>query len=168
MYAYLVRHGYVLDKRGNRVPWTSPVIQRLELVCILRDWSKSAANRDADIPQQQVVKLPVKMWSDEEQQAFLIDRIKIHKAANKTLPACTDEERWAQPDKWAVMPKKNAPRSLKNHLSKDDAEKHAADVKGFVEFRPGVNNRCEAYCPVSKFCTQFKDLKKLTRKGKTG
>lgn len=146
---------YAALLRGNGLE-----VNALELVCILRDWSKGKAKSDYTLPQQQIIKLQVPLWSQEKALAFLTDRVKIHKAANKKLTLCTPEERWADPDKWAVMPKKNAARSLKNHLIEEEAKEHSASVKGsFVEFRPGVNKRCDAYCSVAPFCTQYKQIK---------
>lgn len=146
-YAALLRHNNL-------------VVNKLELVCILRDWSKTKARQDETILQQQVVKLDVPLWSPEEALEFLTERVKIHKAANYKLPLCSDEDRWATPDKYAVMPKKGAPRSLKNYDLKEEAEAHAKRVPGaFVELRPGENKRCQDYCPVSKYCTQYQKLK---------
>lgn len=135
-------------------------VNKLQLVCVLRDWSKGAAQRDETIPQAQCIILDVKVWPEAKALEFIRERIRIHKAANTTLPECTAEERWAVPDKWAVMAKKGASRSLKNHDDKEMAEMHAAQVKGaFVELRKGKNNRCEGYCSVSQWCEQFKKLK---------
>lgn len=145
-------YAYLLRQNGM-------VVNDLELVCILRDWSKRAAQNDPSIPQQQVVKLKVPVWSDKRAEDFVIERVRVHKEASKKLPECTAEERWATPDKWAVMPKLKAPRSLRNYADREDAEAHSAKVKGsFVEVRPGNNARCETYCSVSKWCTQFKKL----------
>lgn len=137
------------------------IVNKLELVCILRDWTKTKAKQDYEIPQQQVVKLEVPMWTNEEAFEFLTERVKIHKSANKTLPLCSAEERWATPDKFAVMAKKGAARSLKNHLTKEEAEEHSRSVPGsFVEPRPGENKRCQDYCSVARWCTQYQSLKK--------
>lgn len=136
-------------------------VQKLELVCILRDWSKGKAKQDVTLPQQQIIKLSVPIWSEEKALQFLTDRVRLHKAANKKLPQCTADERWATPDKFAVMAKKGAARSLKNHDTLEQAEIHAGQIAGaFVELRPGVNNRCENYCLVSRWCSQFAALKK--------
>lgn len=136
------------------------IVDKLELVCILRDWSQGKARQDDTLPQQQIIKLCVNVWSQETALQFIVDRVKLHKRANKTLPECTPEERWATPDKYAVMPKKGAARSLKNHETRELAEIHAGNVSGaFVELRKGVNNRCESYCNVSNWCTQFKKIK---------
>lgn len=144
-YAYLLRSNGI-------------IVSKLQDVCILRDWSKGKALQEPDLPQEQVVVLDVPMWPAEQAEAFLKERVAVHKAANKKLPECTPEERWAEPDKWAVM-QKGAKRSLKNHLNQADAEEHAARVGARVEHRPGSNKRCEAWCSVSEFCTQFKTLK---------
>lgn len=136
------------------------IVTELQLVCILRDWSKGKARQDDSLPQQQIIKLDVPLWNEDKALTFLKERINVHKEANDTLPECSAEERWAMPDKWAVMPKKGAARSLRNYESKEAAEEHAKTAKGaFVEARPGKNNRCDDYCSVSKFCTQYKQLK---------
>jgi hypothetical protein len=140
----------LLRKNGKKVT-------KLELVCILRDWSKGKAH-DETIPQQQVIKLDVPLWPAKKAQSFLKERVRLHKEAQTTLPECTDEERWSTPDKYAVM-KKGASRSLKNHNEKTLADIHATQVGGFVELRPGRNARCEDYCPVSNFCNQYQRLK---------
>lgn len=144
-YAYILRYNGV-------------IVDNAQIVAILRDWSKGKALQEPELPQEQVVVLDVLLWTEQEQLAFLKERIAAHKLANKKLPECTAEERWAEPDKWAVMTK-GAKRSLKNHLNKGDAEQHAERVGGRVEARPGSNKRCEAWCNVSQFCEQWQNLK---------
>jgi hypothetical protein len=134
-------------------------VNTLRLRCILRDWSKMAARREPDLPQQQIVSLDVKLWPDEDAVEFIRERIRVHKAANKELPDCTDEERWATPTKWATMVK-DKKRAAKLHDTKEAAEEHAANIKeGYVQFRPGENKRCDHYCSVSKWCAQYQQLK---------
>lgn len=162
-YAYLVKHGYYLadekDETSQKI-YLEAEITKLQDVFFLRDWSKSKAKYDSSLPQQQVITMDVSLWGDKKTLAFLQKRIKVHKDAAKKLPECTPEERWATANKYAVMPKKGAARSLKNHDSKEMAEQHSANVPGsFVEFRPGKNIRCEDWCPVSSVCEQFKKLK---------
>ena len=154
-YAYLLKHGYT--QSGEQF---KRVINKLQDVFVFRDWSKGLAKRDPEVPQQQIITVDVPLWDESKTLKLIKDRIAIHKAANKLLPDCTPEERWAVPDKWAVMPKKNAVRSLKNHDNKKDAEEHSINVKGsFVALRPGKNNRCDDYCDVNAFCSQYKSLK---------
>lgn len=143
-------------------------VNRMEIVGILRDYSKLEARRDANYPQTQVVVRQVPLWSESKAKAFIRERVILHQQARVTLPLCTPEERWARPDKYAVM-KAGAVRAIKLYDNHADAEKHAAENKAYsVEIRPGENVRCENYCPVSEFCTQFKEESKNDDDGPRG
>jgi len=156
-YAYLLKHGHRLVD-GKRVP-ANYKITKLQDVFILKDWSKPKALRDPqNVPPYQCVIIDVDLWPEEKTREYIVSRIKAHKAANKKLPECTEEERWAEPTKYAVMGKKGAAKSLKNHDNKEDAEQHAARVGGFVEERPGTSNRCMAYCEAASVCEQWKKI----------
>lgn len=141
-YAHLAReHGYAVDA--------------LEVVAILRDWSKLRAQREADYPAQQVVVIPIELWPPERAAAFLADRVRAHQAAETALPACTDEETWRRPDVWAVMKdgRKSAVRLCETEA---DARALAGDTKGMsVVLRKGEAIRCQSYCAVARFCDQF-------------
>ena len=79
-----------------------PGIDRLEIVAILRDWSRGKAKAGGNYPPQQVRVLPVPLWSLAQTRDYLIDRVHLHQLAEtcartgRALPACTDAERWAQ------------------------------------------------------------------------
>lgn len=135
--------------RENGMP-----VERLELVGLLRDWSKLEAKRESSYPQTQIVIVEVPLWNSALE--FILDRIDQHEAAKTTLPFCTDEEIWKRNSTWAVMlPGKK--RALKLHDTKAAAEYHAKELLGAkVEERPAEAIRCMYYCPVSDFCTQFK------------
>jgi histone H3/H4 len=141
----------ILRANGERVT-------ALEIVGILRDWSKLEAQRDPSYPQSQVVVMPVPLWPEEKATAFLRERVILHKQARASLPICTAAERWARPDRYAVM-KPGAARADRVYDSKEEAEAHVAQKKGLiVEHRLGENIRCQAYCSVAKFCTQFEAI----------
>jgi len=84
IYATLARH--------NRFE-----IELLRIISVLRDWSKLRASREPDYPQVGVVVREVPLWSVEEQEAFLGQRVRAHQQAEKLadddLPLCTEEER---------------------------------------------------------------------------
>jgi hypothetical protein len=145
---------YVELARANSID-----VKRSNIVGLLRDHSKLEAKREASYPQLPVIRVEVPIWEREKVIAFLKERIALHVAARTTLPQCSEEDRWARPTKYAVM-KKGAARATKLYDTKEAAETHAATSKDFfVEHRPGENVRCESYCPVAKFCTQFQALK---------
>lgn len=130
-------------------------VNRAEIVGILRDWSKLEARRDPSYPQAQVLVRQVPLWPTERAQKFIRERVILHQQARVTLPLCSAEDRWARPDKFAVM-KAGAVRAVKLYDNRMDAENHAAENKAYsVQVRPGENIRCENYCSVSAFCTQY-------------
>lgn len=145
LYAELLRH------HGH-------VVKRLEIVGILRDWSKLEARRDANYPQQQVIVRQVPLWTPERAGKFMRERVLLHRQARFTLPECTPEERWAKPSVYAVM-KPGRKTAVRLHATKDAAELHASsDPSLYIVYRPGESVRCSAYCPVSKFCAQYAKL----------
>jgi len=134
------------------------VFTKMVIVALFRDWSKREAARNSDYPQQQAAVLEIPLWSDADVEKWLSERIAMHEAANKELPLCTDEDVWAKPEKWAVM-KKGGKRALKLHDTEAAAKEHAANQSGLdIEYRAGERLRCESYCRVSQFCSQWKEF----------
>lgn len=135
-------------------------VKGLNMILMLRDWSKMKARRERDYPQKQVVRMKVPVWDDEKAKAFILERVRLHVAARTNLPECTDEERWAKDPVWAVM-KKDRKRAVKLHSHPQLAQAHAEDLgKGHsVVYRPGDSVRCKDYCNASLFCIQWKTIK---------
>lgn len=130
-------------------------VDKLQIVGILRDWSKLEARRDDQYPQSQVVIRDVNLWSSEKAIAFINERVKLHLDARNNLPECSESERWARPNRFAVM-KAGAQRAVKLYDNKNDAESHASTNPLLrVEDRPGESIRCAAYCGVAKWCIQY-------------
>jgi hypothetical protein len=155
-------YAYVLAWHGFKV-------EQAKVCAIFRDWSKTQAARDRDYPQQQVKVFPIKLWPAEDQLTYIEDRIKLHKSCEslpeKELPHCTPEERWAKPDKYAVMKKgrKSAVRVLNSEKDAIDymEEKGLEPKTHSIELRPGESTRCEYYCMVKDYCNQYqKEIKK--------
>ena len=130
-------------------------IKALEVVMLFRDYSKTKAQTQKDYPQQQIARIKVPLWSQDKRVAYIEERVKLHQAARSgTRIHCTDEERWVNGQKWAVM-KKGRKSAVKLHDSEEDAYWHANSESNLsVEYRPGVNVRCEEYCNVAQFCPQ--------------
>jgi hypothetical protein len=136
-------------------------VDKLQIVGILRDWSKLEAARDADYPQTQVVVIPVPMWTPAEAIGFLRERVILHKQARLKLPLCVADERWAKPDTFAVK-KQGAVRASRVYDDESEAIAHAAQTTGlFVEKRPGESTRCKHYCSVARFCKQYQAIQDL-------
>lgn len=135
-------------------------VRKLEIAAIFRDWSKTRAKTDPGYPQLPVALAPFPLWSPVEALDKLKERIAIHLAAEAVLPDCTDEERWLRDAQWAVT-KPGAKRATAVFPLKGQAEAEAANrgAAYIVEHRPGVNVRCESYCPAADFCAQWQALR---------
>lgn len=131
------------------------LVNSVAIIAILRDWSKREADRRADYPQAQVVRLEVPLWDVDDTEDFVAERITLH--TMDVPPGCSDEDIWAKPSKWAVM-KKGRQSAVKLCDSEADARAYLASNSvpgGYVEYRPGSATRCESYCAVAPFCQQW-------------
>lgn len=163
-------------KDGLKPEWTQQInllamlahhngqaIEGGQIVCIFRDWSKWEAKRDSSYPQKQVQVFDVPIWPDDQTMAFARDRVAAHQRAQAgDLPECTSEERWERAPKFAVM-KKDRKIAVKLHLSRENAQEYLNSIdngKGvhYIEERPGLQVRCEAYCAALPFCSFAKSL----------
>lgn len=138
-------------------------VRRLQIVAILRDWSRNRAKGNPSLPNLPVKVIEVPMWEQQECEKFIRERIAAHKAATikpvTDIPQCTPDERWAKPTVYAVM-KQGRKSAVKLFDTRPDADAFCpADKKHSVEKRPGKNTRCEEYCPVSRFCPYMKGKK---------
>ena len=137
-------------------------VDGLKIVAIYRDWSKLEAKRDKNYPQLGAETHDIPLWSEDKAKAFMEERVRLHQAAENDLPECDASERWAKPDRFALMPTAKSVRARKLFDSRVDATTWAAANKmkpGFVvDHRKGANVRCENYCPVSEWCDQLKIL----------
>jgi hypothetical protein len=141
-------------------------IKALRIVAILRDWSKRRAQREPDYPQVGVIVREVPLWDLKRQAEYIFARVEAFQHAetipDDDLPHCTPDERWATPEVWAVK-KKGAKRATSLHKSRDAAMESIQFTNAGtyeIEHRPGENVRCESYCPVQKFCNQYREMSK--------
>lgn len=133
--------------------------KRLQIVGLLRDWSKSEASRNSEYPQKGVVTAPIEIWEREQTVAFIEERIALMEAAKQELPLCTPAERWAKQDIWAVMKGDRAIRMGLCFSEKNAIEMQSKNPGTRIEFRPGQSPRCEFYCSVNQWCDQYKAMK---------
>jgi hypothetical protein len=136
-----------------------PVIS-LQIIAVFRDWSESQSIRAGDYPKDQIVVIPLRLWSREEQYEFISSRVRAHKAAelleDSQLPSCSDKERWYTGTKYAVMKRGNK-RAIKLYDDFDEASSHSnSESNLYIEERLGESKRCGKYCPVASKCQQWK------------
>ena len=145
-------------------------VKKLQIIAILKDWSKYKARMDSKYPQCPATVVDVKMWDNAKTQAFITERVKLHKASrdmtDDDIEPCSPAERWNRGDTYAVMKNTNK-RAVKLHGTLESANNHmkniiAKDAKNTyrVDTRKGADLRCADYCSVNKFCSYYKSCKK--------
>ena len=140
-------------------------VKSLNIMAILRDWSKLKVMQSDNYPRKQVVMIPIRRWSEEEQENYVQARIKLHQDAEKAdqLPLCTAKERWRKEDSYALMldNRKTAKRVLptREEMDKYMTEHKYVEGQGCrVVFRAGEDIRCQHYCSVNQFCSHFMNV----------
>ena len=137
-------------------------VKTISNIALYRDWKKSQVGTKKDYPEHQVAMFPLPIWTKEEIEKFISDRIREFESAKKELPFCSEDERWRSADVFALQKKGNK-RATKLFDTQEEAQSHIEifDIKGHeILFRPGVNKRCQSYCNVSQFCEQYKQIVK--------
>lgn len=147
---------YLADQYGVAV-------KELKIIAILRDWSVREAKRDTSYPQSQCKVLPVRAWDAKEAESFIRARIRLHESARAgNLPLCLPEEMWETPERYAAVKKGNQRASKVENTKLAIGQWIASQAKPQqfdIEIRTAERPRCESYCSVSEFCTQFKNWK---------
>lgn len=148
-YAYLIR----TDRHGQA---TDPV-KELKLIVVIRDWDKHSVGRQG-YPEHPIQVVTAPLWTYEKQCKFVEERMELHvrdeQVSTELLSPCSEKERWAKPNTYAVTKKGNV-RAVRVYNTKAEADAHVAaePSKGLiVEIREGKDTRCEEYCLVSKWC----------------
>jgi len=145
-------------------------VETARIIAFLKDWSKMKVKSNKDYPKAPIFMHNVKLYDDKIMTKYFKTRVALFKRAmeGEEIP-CTPEERWAKPDAFAVKLKGGArairvyekERMADGYIEKEGF-KHSKPL--FKEFRPGQSLRCAEYCPVAKFCPQYKHELELTAK----
>ena len=141
-------------------------ISGLKIVAILRDYSRGK-RFEKNYPEAPIVMIDIPLWSPEERDAYVRERVRLHQAAEfdrltgEELPICTDAERWRKPTTYAVMSGK-AKRAVRVFDEQIDAEKFLKAQpeekrKAMrIEMRRGTCTRCaDNWCRVAQWCDQW-------------
>lgn len=139
-------------------------VKKCRFVALLKDHSKTKAQTDSTYPQSPVFVYEFDVTEDglKETGERLLKKVAEVEAASlledKDIPICSESERWAEPEKFAVM-KEGRKSAVKLFDNKGDASAMAAELgaKHYVERRLGVSRKCEGYCPCREFCEFYKN-----------
>lgn len=140
-----------------------PYPQRLRNVLMIKDWSDAdRKKRPAEYPDHDVQYIEHEVPRFEDALAAIADRVFLHETARMVAPpSCTEDETWQRGGQFAVK-KSQAGRAVNGGLygtdQRAEAEAHAVEVKGFVEYREVERPRCFRWCDVKAHCTQYKEF----------
>jgi len=149
--AQLNVYKYLFDNAGFET-------NELEIVALLKDWSRSKAKYDVNYPQKSVVKIGVGIWTRERVEAYIKEKLAIWENArnlsDNDLPLCTDKERWKKESVYKCI-KAGQVKSKKNFDNKVEAEAYCAENKLELKKFPGECVKCVGYCYAASFCNQY-------------
>jgi len=151
---------YCYQYRSRGLP-----VAKLQIHCILRDWSETRAQREDDYPKNNFVTINIPIWSIEEQMEYIEQQLEFHRMCPKG--ECSPESKWQKETKWAVM-KEGRKSALRVLDTEEDAIKWC-ELKGYgkvinnsitlgkdlsakIVERPGECTRCLKYCAVRSVC----------------
>ena len=155
-------------KQGSIYKWLSPdkiTDSYMNINYIFTDWSAAKARMDTkSYPQQRVLTKQYPLWSIEETQNWIQNKLAQYKLHSNTpqegLLECTDEELWATEETFKYYKNPNKlDRSTKNFKTMNEAlvRKSADGDVGIIKTIPGEVKACR-YCPVVSVCTQAETM----------
>lgn len=157
-YAYLV-------EAAKKVP-----VKKLQIVAIVRDWNRREAATREGYPKAPIVVIDIPLWPYAHREAYVRDRISVHGDAffemetDGEMPECTAEEMWERPTVYALKKDGNV-RAKSVYETREAAETALAAAtekakkgeKFLIEVREGSRVRCESFCQVAPYCTQYQE-----------
>jgi len=160
VYAYLINEALGLP------------VNDLMIVIFFKDWYQTESQKYKDYPKTNPCIYKPRLWTKKEQYDYIANRIVMHGEAESLpddqLPICTPEERYHQPDIYAIYKIVNGKESSKAIDAQCKTEKEALDrIKELkekssgeyiIKLRRGYDKRCYEYCNVNKFCNFYKEL----------
>jgi hypothetical protein len=133
----------------------------LQIIGIVRDWSRREAALKETYPQSPIVTLDIPMWEYKDREEFVRSRLTLHNEANFAavsgmMPECTPEEMWEKPTTYAIM-KAGGVRAKKVCNTLSEAENFVVTKypDHHIETREGGRTRCESFCQAAPFCGQY-------------
>lgn len=154
-------------------------IKQIEIIGLLKDFSKSQAKYNKEYPNAPIVKRPFKLWSDAEVESHIINKCTLQE--NPNPPPCSKEDTWATDDVYKLMKKgrKTSVRNMEDKFqllmyafSKKYAVQDGVDIDNepVIKLNPGFSivkvkgerKRCQDYCTVGmcNLCPDFEKFKK--------
>jgi hypothetical protein len=135
-------------------------VKGLKIFSYFRDWNERRSLDGGDYPEHMWGVYDIDLWSESKAKDYIKDRLAtLEVALDRGTVLCSDEDRWATPDRYAVM-KPGAKRATRVLDTEEEAKEYLYTKvgKGKIEVRVGEKfKRCERYCNASAFCKQYQE-----------
>jgi hypothetical protein len=151
------------------------LVKKLKAYILLRDWIPSKLREDG-YPRTPFVELDIPILPLEEVHRWIQERVNIH--LSTPVPQCTMEDKWQDPDHYAVMEKGKVKAiaatvvgedgERRNIESKEEAEEiiHGKGLtkeyergKIYIATRVGEPRHCLFYCDCREICKKVNGWK---------
>jgi hypothetical protein len=153
---------WLLRKKGYEV-------EALRIIAILKDWTASKLKDSDNYPRIPIAVVNIPLWTLEEQDKYVNERIRVHKEAEKLpddkIPICSKEERWAKDDSYAIYKVGSLGKALRVFNNEAEAREFKdlmvdqnETLKLTIKLRRGESRRCTGYCSVAHLCNYGKTL----------
>jgi hypothetical protein len=142
----------------------------LNIIGVFWNWDKWEyfRRKREGYPPAQMVQYELPLWKYSDTEKWVTEKVELLKRYEDTpdddLPLCTHSDMWSEPDKFAVKlagkpraltaqcgTEKDAWDWVQNHHYNNDTK--ISDYT--VERRMAKRIRCEDWCPINKWCSQF-------------
>ena len=142
-------------------------VKKCRFVALLKDHSETKAKTDSSYPQSPVFIYEFNVTPEDmaETSARILAKVQEIESAYKldddAIEPCSDDERWADGEKWAVM-KNGRKTAIKLFDNEADADAMAGELGNshYVEHRPAISRKCLDYCNCKEFCSFYKSMNK--------
>jgi len=158
-------------KQGAMYSWlllkNNKIVEKVRFIAFIKDWSRAKAKFDKEYPKEPIYVYEFKITTQilQDIEKFIYNKfneiIENEKKQDHELTPCTEKDTWFTGNKFAVQ-KQGASRALKvfDTYSEAATYKHNKKQNGlYINKRTGIHRRCEDFCPVRQFCSQYKNMK---------
>lgn len=136
-------------------------VKELQIFAFILDW-KEHETYQKDYPQIPIVRIPLRLWSNEETRAYIASRV-ITFDRNLVFPdemllQCTNAEMWCDIKDWALLKKDgSSKRAIKVFKTESEMLQYSPKCDEYIAQRMTERTRCKSYCPVSHVCKQYQE-----------
>ena len=131
-------------------------VENLRIIAFILDWS-NVNSYQKNYPACPIVEIPLRLWSEEERQAFVQNRVQaLCDAAqqdDQELPECSRQEMWADVVDYAVI-KEEGKRAVKCYATEEEGRQHPFRPGEMLVRRFTPRKRCLKHCAVEPVCRQ--------------